>query len=93
MQLMQGKLLKTAEWSEWQQSEFPMLDQYKAQGLFGKPVKVEKNEAVFNLVWTYVVKELDKHKKAHCTCNGSTRSGQVHVLDHTYANCVDQTGC
>ncbi len=85
--------LKTAEWGEWQQSEFTMLDQYKAQGLFGTPVKVESNEAVFNLVWTYVVKELDKHKKARCTCDGSPRSGQVRVLDHTYANCVDQMGC
>ncbi len=88
-----GKLLKIAEWGEWQQSEFTMLDQYEAQGLFGTPVKVESNEAVFNLVWTYVVKELDKCKKAQCTCNGSPRSGQVRVLDHTYANCVDQTGC
>jgi hypothetical protein len=93
MQLTQGKLLKTVEWSESQQSEFTMLDQYKAQGLFGKPVKVDNNEAVFNLVWTYVVKELDKHNKARCTCNGLTQGGQVCILDHTYANFVDQTGC
>jgi hypothetical protein len=66
MQLTQGKLLKTVDWSQWQQSEFTMLDQYKPQGLFGKPVKVDNNEAVFNLVWTYVVKELDKHEKARC---------------------------
>jgi hypothetical protein len=63
MQLTRGILLKTAEWGEWQQSEFTMLDQYEAQGQFGTPVKVEHNEVVFNLVWTYVVKELDKHKK------------------------------
>ena len=48
-------------------------------------------DAIFNLVWTYVVKELDKRKKARCTCDGSTRGGQVRVLDYTYANCVDQT--
>ena len=48
-------------------------------------------DAIFNLVWTYVVKELDKRKKARCTCDGSTRGGQVCVLDYTYANCVDQT--
>jgi hypothetical protein len=35
MQLTRGKLLKTAEWGEWQQSEFTMLDQYKAQGPLG----------------------------------------------------------
>ena len=39
-----------------------------------------------------MIKELDKRKKARCTCDGSTRAGQVRVLDHTYANCVDQTG-
>ena len=49
------------EWGEWQQSEFTMLDQYEAQGLFGTPVKVESNEAVLNFVWTYMVKELDMH--------------------------------
>ncbi len=83
MQLTCGKLLKIAKWGEWQQSEFTMLHQYKAQGLFGTPVKVESNEAVFNLVWTYMVKELEKQKKALCTCDGSPRSGQVRVLDHT----------
>ncbi|KAL7525100.1 hypothetical protein ACHAWF_001213, partial [Thalassiosira exigua] len=36
-----------------------------------------------------VVKELDKRKKARCTCDGSTRAGQVRVLDYTYANCID----
>ncbi|KAL7545719.1 hypothetical protein ACHAWF_009069 [Thalassiosira exigua] len=59
--------------------------------MFGDPVAVYSNEAVFNLVWTYVVNELNKRKKARCTCDGSTRSGQVRVLDYTYANCVDQT--
>ncbi len=50
MRLTRGKLIKTANWNEWQQSEFTMLDQYEAQGLFGTPVKVDSNEAVFKLV-------------------------------------------
>ncbi len=29
---------------------------------------------------------MDGQKKARCTCDGSSRSGQVRVLDHTYAN-------
>ena len=91
MKLTRGKLLKDPDWSEWQQSEWKQLDQYYDQGMFGKPVRIDSTEAVFNLVWTYVVKELDKRKKARCTCDGSTRSGQVRILDHTYANCVDQT--
>lgn len=92
MKLTRGKLLKTDDWDEWQMSEYTQLDQYDKQKMFGEPVAPPDLAAVFNLVWTYVVKELDKRKKARCTCDGSTRAGQVRVLDHTYANCVDQTG-
>ncbi len=60
--------------------------------MFGNPVDAKDSSAIFHLVWTYVVKELDGRKKACCVCNGSSRSGQVRVLDHTYANCVDRTG-
>jgi hypothetical protein len=93
MRLTRGKLKVTQDWDEWQQLEYTMLDQYEAQGLFGAPVPATNTDAIFNLVWTYVVKELDKRKKARCTCDGSTRGGQVRVLDFTYANCVDQTSC
>ena len=91
MKLTRGKLLKADDWDNWRLSEWTQLDQYDGQGMFGDPVKVDSDEAVFNLVWTYVIKKLDKRKKARCTCDGSTRSGQVWVLDYTYANCVDQT--
>jgi hypothetical protein len=60
--------------------------------MFGDPVAATDESAIFHLVWTYVVKELDGCKKACCVCNGSSCSGQVRVLDHTYANCVDRTG-
>jgi hypothetical protein len=59
--------------------------------MFGSPVAVESNEAVFNLVLSYGTKAVNGCKKACCTCDGSTRSGQVRVLDETYASCVDQT--
>jgi hypothetical protein len=60
--------------------------------MFGTPCPVTNSAAVFNLIWTYVKKVLDNRKKARCTCDGSTRGGQVRVLDHTYANSIDQTG-
>ena len=75
------------------ESDFPMLDQYEMQGLFGAPAPATDKDAIFNLEWTYVVKELDKHKEALFTFNGSTRGGKVCVLDFTYTNCVDQTSC
>jgi hypothetical protein len=60
--------------------------------MFGEPVPMTKKNAVFNLVWTYVIKLDDGRKKARMTCDGSPRSGQVRVLDHVYANALDQTG-
>ena len=60
--------------------------------MFGTQVLVRDGNAVFNLVWrTYAVKEVDGRKKARCTCDGSTRGGQVRVLDYTYANSPDHT--
>mmetsp|Transcript_3929 Transcript_3929/g.6966 ORF Transcript_3929/g.6966 Transcript_3929/m.6966 type:complete len:117 (+) Transcript_3929:586-936(+) len=50
-----------------------------------------KNDATFNLVWTYNVKEMDGRKKARCACDGSLRASQARVLDFTYTNYVDQT--
>ena len=89
--LTRGKLLKQHEWEEWQESEFLQLDQYDAQGMFGSPVMVDSDAAVFHSVWTYAIKAVDGRKKARWACDGSPRSGQAKVLDETYANCVDQT--
>jgi hypothetical protein len=91
MKLTQGKLMKQDDWTEWNESEHLQLDQYDKQFMFGEPVIAEDDSAIFHLVWTYVVKELDGRKKACCVCNGSSCSGQVQVLDHTYANCVNRT--
>jgi len=91
MKLTRKILKQQDDWNDWRDSEWLQLDQYDKQGMFGKPVKVDTTESVFYLVWTYVIKTADKRKKARCTCDGSTRAGQVRVLDETYANCVDQT--
>ncbi len=90
MQLTHGKLLWQDDWCDWQASELLQLDQYNVQSMFGLPVALESTKAVFNLIWLYGIKAVDGRKKARCTCNGSTRSGQVRILDETYANCVNQ---
>jgi hypothetical protein len=59
MKLTRGKLLKQDDWTEWNESEHLQLDQYAKQFMFGDPVRVENKLAIFHLVWTYVVKELD----------------------------------
>jgi hypothetical protein len=91
MWLTRGKLLKQHDWEEWQASEFLQLDQYDAQGIFGLPVMVNSEAALFHSVWTYAIKAVDGRKKARWACDGSPRSGQAKVLDESYANCVDQT--
>ncbi len=91
MKLTRGKLLRQDDWADWQESEYLQLDQYDSQGMFGNPVAVDEDAAVFHLVWTYTIKALDCRKKARCVCDGSSRSGSVQILDETYANCLDQT--
>jgi hypothetical protein len=91
MKLTHGKLLTQDDWLDLQDLEYWQLDQYDAQGMFGDPVAAADNAAIFHLIWTYVIKALDRRKKAQCVCNGSSRLGSVQVLDETYANCVDQT--
>jgi hypothetical protein len=59
--------------------------------MFGTPVEMSEEDAVFHLVWTYAIKAVDGRKKARCVCDGSTRLGMVRILAETYANCVDQT--
>ncbi len=74
MGLTRGKLLKQADWSDWQNSEYLQLDQYDAQGMFlGTPVPMSDDDAVFHLVWTYAIKALDDRKKARCVCDGFVR--------------------
>ncbi len=70
MRLTQGKLIQQDNWCDWQASKFLQLDQYNAQCMFGEPVQVDKDDAVFFLVWTYGVKTLDGCKKARCVCDG-----------------------
>jgi len=91
MELTRGKLLRQDDWADWQELEYLQLDQYDSQGMFGDPVAVDEDAAVFHLVWTYAIKALDHRKKARCVCDGSSRSGSVQILDETYANCVNQT--
>jgi hypothetical protein len=91
MRLTRGRLIQQEDWNDWQHSDFLQLNQYSNQGCFGDPMAIDKDDAVFHLVWTYNIKAIDGRKKARCICNGSSWSGSVKVLDEVYANCIDQT--
>ncbi len=49
MHLTRGKLLKQANWLDWQNSEYLQLDQYNAQGMFGTPVPMSDDDALYVL--------------------------------------------
>lgn len=89
--LTRGVLIKLPNWPEWQQSEFLQLNQYELQNMLGPPIVVSNWSAIFNLVWTYEIKEVDGRREARCTCDGPTRGGQVRILDYTHANSPDHT--
>jgi hypothetical protein len=72
MKLTWGKLMKQDNWTKWNKSEHLQLNQYNKQFMFGDPVAATDESAIFHLVWTYVVKELDSRKKARCVCDGSS---------------------
>jgi hypothetical protein len=91
MKLTWGKLMKQDNWTKWNESKHLQLNQYNKHFMFGDPVAAMDESAIFHLVRTYVVKELDGRKKAQCVCNCFSCSGQVRVLDHTHANCVART--
>ena len=74
MKLTRGKLLKGPDWDEWQSSEYLQLNQYQTQGMFGTPLFVDDDAAVFHTVWTYGIKALDARKKALMVCDGSLRA-------------------
>ncbi len=72
MRLTRGRLLKQVDWTDWEDSEYLQPDQYDKQTMFGDPIAMEKDDAVFHLVWTYNIKALDGCKKARCVCDGSS---------------------
>jgi hypothetical protein len=59
MRLTCGPLLQQDNWMDWQMLEYLQLNQYADQKCFGNPTTVDKDNAVFHLVWTYTIKTLD----------------------------------
>ncbi len=74
MKLTLGKLLKGLDWDEWQGSEFLQFNQYHTQGMFGTPVLVDSDTAVFHTVWTYGIKALPDGLQRLAPCGASPYS-------------------
>jgi dUTP pyrophosphatase len=78
------------DWNDWRLSEFKQLDQYQAQGTFGKPEPRPAGANVLDVLWTYLTKD-DGTKKARCVCNGAKNRRGTVTLAETYAASLDQT--
>ena len=86
-------LKQQPEWSEWLMSEWKQLDQYEAQGTFGKPSLLPPGANCLSLLWTYVVKsDPQKTKKSRCVCDGNPRNKGSITWGHTYAKALDHVG-
>ena len=76
---------------DWQLSKYSQLNSYKAQDMFGDPIKRPSRCNFIPLLWTYVIKN-DGTKKARCVCNGSPYQKGTVTLDHAYADALEQCG-
>jgi hypothetical protein len=89
--LTRCNLKQRSDWQTWKESEFKQLNSYKAQDMFGSPIRRPPKATVLPFIWTYVFKDLVK-PEAHGTCNGDKRYGKAVTLAHTYASCIEQPG-
>ena len=92
--LTRTKLMKRDDWSDWQESEYLQLDQYKTQDMFSEPTELPNNDPNINIlpmIWTYLIKSCGR-KKARCVANGAPHLKGSITLANTYAACLDQTG-
>jgi dUTP pyrophosphatase len=83
-----SQLKKRPDWPEWQQSQYLMLDQYMAQGMFGAPMPLPKNANVFRMLWTYLLK-IDGTQKSRMVCDGNPALQRHLTIGHTYTNSLD----
>ena len=87
--------MKREDWSDWEQSEFLQLEQYKRQNMFSEPGPLPdstENFSVLPMIWVYLIK-VDGRKKARCVANGAAHFKGSITLSHTYAACIDQSAC
>eukprot|EP00804_Cyclotella_cryptica_P010142 CCRYP_018497-RA/>CCRYP_018497-RA protein AED:0.41 eAED:0.40 QI:0/0/0/1/0/0/5/0/765 len=75
--LTRRTLLQQDDWEEWKESEFTQLDQYATQHMFGEPCPLTKKSLMGE-------RRIDAH--------AMDLLEEVKVLDHTFANSIDQTG-
>jgi len=82
-----GRALKRLPtWDLWHKNELEQLDQMKALGMFGSPIKLPEGGILMRFHWQCRIKVNGKRRFCLC-CNGSPRAApEVHSTTNTYAS-------
>jgi hypothetical protein len=83
-----SQLRKRSDWPAWLESQYKMLNQYRAQGMFSEPMPLPSNSNALRMLWIYLQKH-DGTRKSRMVCNGSPRQKGTITLGHTYANSLE----
>ena len=95
--LTRSQLKRREDYQQWRSAEWTQHNKYRAQKMFGTPIKRPPGATVLPFVWAYYMKEDpitgEPIYKARGTCNGGKRYGKAITLAETYATCVAQPAC
>ena len=76
-------------WDLWHKNELEQLDQMKALGMFGSPIKLPKGGILMRFHWQCRIKANGKQTSCLC-CDGSPRAApEVHSVTNAYALCLE----
>jgi len=76
-------------WDLWHKNELEQLDQMKALGMFGSPIKLPEGGVLMRIHWQCRIKVNGKQRSRFC-CDGSPRAApEVHSTTNTYASCLE----
>jgi len=82
-------LKRLPTWDLWHKNELEQLDQMKALGMFGSPIKLPKGGILMHFHWQYRIKVNGK-RRSHFCCDGSPRAApEAHSTTDTYASCLE----
>jgi len=82
-------LKRLPTWDLWHKNELEQLDQMKALGMFGSPIKLPKGGILMRFHWQCRIKVNGKRRSRLC-CDGSPRAApEVHSTTNTYASCLE----
>jgi hypothetical protein len=81
------ELKQRADWDEWRQARYTMLNSYQEQGMFSEPMAAPVEANIHHMLWWFVYK-LCGTRKARMVCDGSARQGTI-TLGLTFANSLD----